>query len=155
MLVQLYTIANHFANIPGWPFAAGQPVRKTYFRRGVLSSNRFSHCQCMCQKKKKKENALVQEHSIYLNGQSKREKRKRKRKRAGITGIFSPYPKNTFTNKCDMVLSDKRSRASIVKVVKNPVEAIQRFSSDILHQSRATLLSHTYQHTILPPLGKT
>lgn len=81
--------------------------------------------------------------------------KKKKRKRADTTGILSPYPKNTFTNKCDIVLSDKRSRASIVKVVKNPVGAIQRFGSDILHPSKAALLSHTYQHTILPPLGKT
>lgn len=101
-------------------------------------------------KKEKKENALVQEHSIYLIVSQEK-----KRKRAGTTGILSPYPKNTFTNKCDMVLSDKRSRASIVKVVKNPVGVIQRFGSDILHLSRAALLSHTYQHTILPPLGKT
>ena len=78
----------------------------------------------MCQKKKKKENALVQEHSIYLIVSQKRKKKKKKKERAGTTGILSPYPKNTFTNKCDMVLSDKRSRASIVKVVKNPVEAI-------------------------------
>lgn len=87
---------------------------------------------------------------------SQKEKKK-KEKRAGITGVLSPYPKNTLTNKCDMVLSDKRSRASIVKVVKNPVGVIQRFGSDIvvLHLSRAALLSHTYQHTILPPLGKT
>lgn len=75
----------------------------------------------MCQKKEKEGKRTSPRTLDLPHSQSKKEK---ERKRAGTTGILSPYPKNTFTNKCDMVLSDKRSRASIVKVVKNPVEAI-------------------------------
>lgn len=65
-------------------FAAGQLVRKTYFRRRVLLTNQFSHCQWMCQKKKKKENALVQEHSIYLKWSVKKRKKEKERTQQGF-----------------------------------------------------------------------